>query len=121
MKEASSSGKKGIVPFCSLDEGMTIIAKGKKKSLGEGKQRNTFIECDDIEFAEREEQYDSDILSKVYPLDKMLIVPTPEQVSEIFFGYEEGEDMGGKLGKKKRKHEDEPGICREELVLLLVG
>lgn len=107
LKAEAQSGRDGVIPFCSLDEGMVVVARGKLKSIGEGKKQNEFVECDDIEFDEREEQYDSNILSKVYPLDKMLIVPTPEQVSEDFFGYEEGEEMGKKKSKKKHEEEEE--------------
>lgn len=105
LKEEAIKGKNGIVPFASLDEGRTIVIKGKKKSIGEGKSKTSFVECDDIELEKRKEEYDESVLEKVYPLDKMLIVPTPEEVSEIFY---EGEVSMGKKGKKYEEEEEKP-------------
>ena len=81
LKSEATSGKGGVIPFCALDEGSIIVAKGKKKFIGEGKKKTPFVECDDIEFEEREEQYDSSVLSKVYPLDQMLTILTSEEMT----------------------------------------
>lgn len=75
-----------IIPFSNIRSGKTVVWKGKEKKLGE----NAFIECADIEFEDRT-PYEDSIIESTYPLDKMLVIPTPDEVREIYMSIPEGE------------------------------
>lgn len=75
----------GPVPFFDLTEGKIIIAKFKKKTFG----KNEFPEIDDIQFEDRSEPYDESILSKVFPLDSMLVISTNEEMKNAYYALEE--------------------------------
>jgi hypothetical protein len=73
-------GADGLQIHWDLEEGQTIVWRGKEKTIG--KKGHPFIECDRVDFEERE-PYNEDILDDVYPLDKMLVVPSYEDVARI--------------------------------------
>src|SRR6056297_919192 len=54
--------------FPDLEEGMTLRIRFSEEKLG----KNTFAETSRIDFEERDEQYDKDILKKVPNLDEIL-------------------------------------------------
>jgi hypothetical protein len=84
------------IAFSSLAHGMTIEWKGKEKSLG----KSTFIEAVSFEFRERD-PYSEEVVEEVYPLDKMLIIPTYEIVQAAYFGIVEGEEEEEPVREKK--------------------
>lgn len=122
------------IPFASLTEGFTISWKGKEKSFGQF----NYIECIDIVFNEREPYDAGEILKEVFPLDKMLIIPTVEAVQQAFYGgpppeEEEQEErtssksrskerclMGGEFGKDCNQLE-ECQECDEDLFRKCAG
>jgi hypothetical protein len=89
----------GPVPFYDLEFGKTIIAEFKKKVLG----KQEFPELSAISFEDRE-VYTDEIFRQVYPLDSMLIIPTPEEVKLAYLAYEDDEDSpetsGGQSAEK---------------------
>ena len=76
--------------FSSLSEGKTIEWKGMEKEIGKGKSVVKFIEAVDFNFLDRD-PYGEDVYGQVLPLDKMLIIPTYDQVRAALFGMEEEE------------------------------
>ena len=94
----------GPVPFCDLQEGSTIVAKFKKKVLG----KVDFPEISEIKFEARD-PYDESILQKVYPLDSMLVIPTPEEVRKAYFELEETPDEipEGETSKEEAPKEEQ--------------
>lgn len=93
-------GDKGIVLFSDLDDGMSIEFKAKEKTLGKSK----FFEAQSIEFKDRE-SIEEDMVDDAFPLDKMLIIPTYEDVKKAL--YNEGDD-----GEGDKKEESKPSRGR---------
>lgn len=88
LRENANYNDEGVIPFSSLKRGKIVSFKGVKKELG----KKGFIDCPIIEFVDREKPYHSGIIAETYPLDKMLKVPSQEEVEEIFYSDNRKED-----------------------------
>ena len=84
LQEAMETEDDGIVTFSDLEMGSSISFKGRDKKLG----KNSFVEAHSISFKERE-VYEESILDKTFPLDKMLVIPTYEQIAKAHLGMDE--------------------------------
>ncbi len=82
IEEDTEDGGEPLL-FADLEDGVVIKFKGKEKKLG----KNKFVEAQSFEYKDRQ-PFDDDILDDVFPLDKMLIIPTEEQVTKLFLGLE---------------------------------
>ena len=105
LKEEVDSGRDGTVPFAALDsDGRTLEFKGIEKKIG---KTGVYIECPEITFLKRKLEYSDNILKKAFRLDRLLNVPTPEDVEKLFYGFSKNneEKKGGK--KSKRFNEEE--------------
>lgn len=90
--------------YADLEEGYTIQFLGRKKKLG----KNNFTQCENFDFIERKEPYDEDdVLEMARPLDKMLIIPTYEQVKQAFLDLDEMDDDDDEYPDKN--DDDDPG------------
>ena len=78
----------GVVLFSDLEEGSTILAKFQTKILG----KTEFGVVFDINFEARD-PYEESVLQEVFPLDKMLIIPTSEDVKRAHLCLDADEDV----------------------------
>ena len=99
LQEAMETDDEGIITFSDLEMGSSVEFKGREKRLG----KNTFIEYHSISFKERD-QYEESILDKVYPLDKMMVISTYEEIARAHLGMDPD---GGQEG-------DGPGDDQEQ-------
>lgn len=90
LQEAVEENIDGVETFADLEEGKTIVFKGREKSLGK-KGENPFIEAHSFSFEDRE-IYEKSILDKTFPLDAMLIIPTYEEVLKAHLAIEDIDD-----------------------------
>lgn len=103
LRQESRDSEDGTVPFAHLELGKIIIFKGREKSIGDV----NFIEAEAIEFEDRDDPYDSDVLDSVYALDTALIIPDPAEVRRSFLQVEEGEETEEKTPKEEEKEKEE--------------
>jgi hypothetical protein len=88
LQEAMESEEEGIVTFSDPEMGSSIEFKGREKKLG----KNPFIEAYSIVFKKRE-SYPDNIALQTFPLDKMLVIPTYEEVAKCHLGMEEEQEV----------------------------
>jgi hypothetical protein len=111
LQEAMETEDEGIVTFSDLEMGSSIEFKGREKKLG----KNPFYEAHSISFKSRD-KYDESILKDTFPLDKMLVIPTYEEVAKIHLGMEDDgnseqapeEESGQETRTRKRVTETSP-------------
>ena len=91
LMEKAQTSEEGLVVFSDIWDGRVLEIEGRTKQIG----KNDFIEPVSIRFLKRQEPYtEQDVLE--LPLDKMLIIPTPQEVCEIYYGMgNSGSDSGG--------------------------
>jgi len=86
LQEAMETEDEGLVTFSDLEEGSSIEFKGREKKLG----KNSFVEAHSISFQPRD-KYKDNILDKTFPLDKMLVIPTYEEVAKAHLGMDDND------------------------------
>src|SRR6185369_8506792 len=96
-------GEDDLADFAELEGGKTLKLRFKEKTMG----KNKFLECDRIDFEDREEDYDEEILDDVLDLDAILNVHPYEKLENIILERED-EDVPKKGKKKSDEEEDEP-------------
>ena len=85
-----------------LDEGMTVqFRAAKDKYMG-----HEFNKYKSFNFLERE-PYPQDILDDVYPLDKLLVIPTYDEVRDAFLGLDEEDSEKSEEKEEKSVEEEE--------------
>ncbi len=100
LEEAQPEGDRlEPIYFSSLTAGVTIEWKGKEKSLG----KSNFIEATSFEFLQRD-AYGEEVLDQVYPLDKMLIIPTYDEVQKAYLDMSDDEEEG----EEREERDDRP-------------
>ncbi len=101
-----SLGDGGLQYYWDLEEGQTVIWRGKEKKIpGSNGQTIKFVEADRVDFDNRE-PYNEDILDEVYPLDKLLVIPSYDDVVRILTGNpidNQEEDQPKKESKKRNR------------------
>ena len=98
LQEAMETEDEGIVTFSDLEMGSSIEFKGREKKLG----KNAFVEAHSISFKSRD-KYNESILKDTFSLDKMLVIPTYEEVAKVHLGMEDNEDE-----KNSKQQEEAP-------------
>jgi hypothetical protein len=88
--------------FPDLEEGKTLELSIKWKTIGDSKP---YPEVRHIEFLDRDEEIDSDILDKVPNLDECLNVLSYEDLERKFMAIEDDEDEDDKPAKKSSKED----------------
>lgn len=102
LDEAGESAKGGeIITFADLEDGKTIKCRGSEESFG----GRDFIELKNFSFVDRE-SYEEDILDEVYPLDELLVIPTYQEVKNIFYGIEDEEEGTEEEGETEIAEEE---------------
>lgn len=117
LQEAMETEDEGIVTFSDLEMGSSIEFKGREKKLG----KNAFVEAYSISFKSRD-KYDESILKDTFPLDKMLVIPTYEEVAKVHLGMEDDgkgseqapEEEPEQQGTRTRKRFDEDKSSQPE-------
>lgn len=94
LLEEVSLGDEGLQYHWDLEEGQTVVWRGKEKKWAGYK----FIEAKNIKF-EKRAGYNESILDEVYPLDLLLNIPTYDDVGRILTGTPE-EDATPNRGKQ---------------------
>ncbi len=96
--------------FAHPEEGQTL----KVRFAQEVFNKNKYAEASRIDFEDRDEQYDDDIMDKAPDLDKIFTRLTYEQIQMLYYEIDEDDvvDEGakeeeGKSDKKDKKREDE--------------
>ncbi len=99
-----------------LEDGRSIAFRATPKRLG-GRE---FLEYKAFKFNERD-AYDESIMEKVFPLDKMLKIPTYEEVQKAFFGGEgsieterSDDSYNDSHDKQEESEQEEPKPSRRE-------
>ena len=87
LQEAMETEDEGIVTFSDLEMGSSIEFKGREKKLG----KNAFVEAHSISFKPRN-KYNESILKDTFPLDKMLVIPTYEEVAKVHLGMDDNDE-----------------------------
>jgi hypothetical protein len=82
LKTAMDEG--GMIVPWSLEDGKTVVFKGREKTLGS----NKFIEAEGIAFEDRK-PYDESVFAEIPSLDSALIIPTYEEVRAAHYGLDE--------------------------------
>jgi hypothetical protein len=93
----------GVATFSSLEEGYSIEFKCKVRKLG----KNEFKEAHSFEFYTRE-SYDESILDQTFPLDRMLIICTNEDMERSYLGLSDDEPVGGDGGQEEEEPRSAP-------------
>lgn len=117
LQEAMESEEEGIVTFSDPEMGSSVEFKGREKKLG----KNPFIEAHSIVFKKRE-PYSENIATQTFPLDKMLVIPTYEEVAKCHLGMEEEQEIveeterepEQKSRTRSRFNEDKPTPSKPE-------
>ena len=87
--------------FPDLEEGWTLKVRFDSVSLGS----NKFAETSRIDFKERDEAYEEDILEDIPDLDKVLQVHSYAELEKMLFQYEDPDEDDGEE-KETRKYKD---------------
>lgn len=96
--ELKASFEGEIPVFSDIEEGMSVEFRASEKTFNGRK----FFEYKSFNFVDREEQYQEPILDEVYPLDKMMVIPTYDEVSASFYGVmKEEESDDGDIPEEK--------------------
>ena len=104
--------------FSELEGGKTLKIAAEEKSLG----RSNFYEVTSINFKDRKEDYDEDILEKTTCLDDILIFMDYDELKAILLetadedGGAEPKKKKGESKKKKDEDEDEPKFKKGDSV-----
>jgi len=75
--------------FPDLEEGFTLKIRFSEEQLG----NNKFADTSRIDFIDRDEEYDEDILEKIPNLDEVLVVMPYKTIEAAFFGGINHEDV----------------------------
>lgn len=106
--------------FPDLEEGLTLRIRFSKGQIG----KNVFAEVSRIDFEERKESYDEDILERVPNLDEILTILSYKQLQTKFFEMEDEpitedeekiEEEGiDEIAEPDIEQEEEPDVEQEE-------
>lgn len=102
LQSLANLGQGKQIRYAHPVDGMEIHFFGKKRIFA-GKES---VQPTNFQFEPRDAVYDDDILLEAYPLDKMLILPTKEEVEQIFYGggdEEEVEEETPVMSRRERK------------------
>jgi len=107
MEEIEEQREEGndFLAFADLEDGASISFKGKEKTFKGGK----FVTPNKIEFQERDEAYDEEILEEVHNLDEILEI-LPYKKIKTLFRFEEGDEED----EKEPEDDDEEENDNEE-------
>jgi hypothetical protein len=126
-EEIAEDEDNGVFP--DLEEGLSLRIRWASKTIGKSKP---FAETSRIDFEERDQQYDEDILKEIPDLDKVLNVMPSDQIERMFFELNEDSDgddpepveeetskkerkkKSSKSKKEKEKPEDDPPFDPDE-------
>lgn len=114
--EESQSDDEGVIIFSDLEEGKSIKFRATEEKAEGGKP---FIKFKSFSFADRE-PYDADILENSVPLDKVLTVPSYDEVRALHIGVEaslgddDDDDDDDNNSKRKTKKPSKKKPHREE-------
>ena len=90
--------------FPMLDGGLTIKVRFSKESFG----GNEYAEADRIDFKERDEAIDEDILESMPDLRKVLTILSYKELDDLFLGIDEEDEDDPDEESLKAKEEPEP-------------
>ena len=86
----------GFETFSNLEDGATVTFRGSPETFN----KKEWFKPMDFGFESRE-PYEEDIFDDVYPLDKMLVIPTYEEVQNMFLGLDDDEQEDDEQEKEE--------------------
>ena len=102
LDEEIREGEDEYADFAELKGGYTLKVRFSEQQLG----TNKFVKATRIDFIKRKD-YDKDILDEVIDLDKILIIPTEEQLEKELHNVEEDPGDEKKDSKEEKEEKDE--------------
>lgn len=108
-QDGDGEGSDDIICFADPEEGFSVQFRAVTKKWG----KIEYFEFKKFDFIERDNQYDEGILSDVYPLDKMMVEASYDEIRDAFYGLDSEEDGGEEEGTgssedKKQTKADPP-------------
>ena len=110
LEEELRDGDESNASFSDLKGGKTLAVKFREKKIG----KNKFVEAVNIEFEDREEDYDEDILEDAVDLDKALVVLEHDALQKEFLGMSEDSEEEEESETKEKKVAKEIDEEKEE-------
>lgn len=108
LKGKMLRSSRGVFDFSDPEEGAIVKCWASENKRG----RFTFCEFKDFEFVDRD-PLDVDLIDKAIPLDKLLNVPTYEEVRALYEGEITSINYGGRSAHPEES-EDEPEAASED-------
>jgi hypothetical protein len=109
-----------IINYADPEEGKVIKVRFGEESIGKTK----YLQASRIDFLEREEEIDDDLIDQAISFDEGLVILSEEQIEKIMYGADEDEEDDDEKGKKSSENtspyteeepdEDEDGETEEE-------
>ena len=96
--------------FPDLEEGYTLKVRWESKSFGAGKP---YAHANRIDFVDRKEPYDEQILDEVPDLDKVLIIKSYDELNAMFLQIDDEDDAGDLQETEEKVEEEKPRRTRK--------
>lgn len=103
LMEEAANGTDGITTFADIDEGKVIRFRASEEKF-KGKP---FFKFKSFAFEDREDEYDDSIIEEAYSLDDLLIVPSYEEVRNVYYGILDDAEDNSKNKKRQRDDDDD--------------
>jgi hypothetical protein len=84
LEEEVREGDEANATFPELKGGKTLKVRWEEQTMG----KNKFVEASRIDFADRDEDYDDEVLTQTVDLDKAMKIMSYEEIATIFNGGE---------------------------------
>ncbi len=84
LEEEVREGDEANATFPELKGGKTLKVRWEEQTMG----KNKFVEASRIDFADRDEDYDDEVLTQTVDLDKAMKILSYEEIAAIFNGGE---------------------------------
>jgi hypothetical protein len=99
-----------IINYADLEEGQIIKVRMKEEQLG----KNTFLEATRIDFMEREEELEDELIDEAFSFDAGLKVLSESEIEKVMFGANEDEEEKDKESPYTEHDEEDEEDSDEE-------
>lgn len=98
QEEAESNSDGESIVYFDPEDGKTVSFKGVEKTFN----NREYIDIKNVSLEEREEQYKESIIEKAYSLDKIIVIPTYQEIYDTFYA-------GGSIDEENKKEDEDDG------------
>jgi len=105
-KEINESDDDNVANFANIEDGLTLKVRTSEESIGD----STFIEADRIDFIEREDQYEEEVLDLVCDPSDIIKVPTYKELEAAFYESSSSEEEE----EDESEEEDEEPFVKDD-------